>query len=74
MTISVWASARWIAVPIAYRLFSQMKTTGSFQRDARFNDSWNSPWGTEPSPKKQRITRSRSSYLMAKPTPVAMGR
>ena len=50
-----------MAVPIAYRLFSQMNTTGSFQRDARFRDSWNSPWGTEPSPKKQRITRFRSS-------------
>ena len=72
--MSVCASARWMAVPMAYRLFSQMNTTGSFQSDARFRDSWNSPWGTEPSPKKQRMTRSRSSYRMAKPTPAARGR
>ena len=36
---------------MAYRLFSQMKTTGSFHSAARFIASWNSPSGTAPSPK-----------------------
>ena len=33
-------------------LFSQMKTTGSFQVAARFIPSWAAPWPAAPSPKK----------------------
>ena len=38
---------------IANWLFSQTKTTGSFQIAARFIDSWRMPWFSAPSPKKQ---------------------
>src|SRR3989337_1070903 len=51
-----------------------MKRTGSFQSAARLSDSWNSPCGTAPSPKKQRTTWSPPWYLMAKPAPAASGR
>jgi len=36
---------------MAYRLFSQIQIIGSFQSAERFIASWNSPWGTAPSPK-----------------------
>ncbi len=38
-----------------------------------FSDSWNAPWFTAASPKKQTTTRSSSRYLMVQPTPVASG-
>jgi len=41
----------------AYWLFSQTNTMGSFQTEAMFSDSWNSPSAAAPSPKKH--TRSR---------------
>src|SRR3989304_3555222 len=51
-----------------------MKRTGSFQSAARLSDSWNSPSGTAPSPKKQSTTWSPPWYVMAKPAPAASGR
>ena len=41
-----------------YLLFSQMKTTGSFQIAARLTASWNAPSLVAPSPKKQATTWS----------------
>ena len=41
-----------------YLLFSQTKTTGSFQIAARLTASWNAPSLVAPSPKKQATTRS----------------
>ena len=35
----------WMAVPMQYRLFSQMNSTGTCHSAARFSDSWNSPSG-----------------------------
>ncbi len=61
---SVSDSERASAVPIAYRLFSQQNSTGSFQSAARFSDSWNSPSATAPSPKKQAVTRGRPLQLV----------
>jgi hypothetical protein len=37
-------------------LFSITKTTGSFQSDAMFSDSWNAPCFEAPSPKKLSTT------------------
>ena len=36
---------------MAYRLFSQMNTTGSRCTPAKFIASWHSPWLEAPSPK-----------------------
>ena len=54
--MSVTDCVRANAVPMAYRLFSQMKITGSFHRAAMFSDSWKTPWAADPSPKKHRQT------------------
>ena len=63
-----------MAVPIAYRLFSQQNSTGSSQSAARFMHSWNSPSATAPSPKKQAVTRDSPRILSASATPTASGR
>jgi hypothetical protein len=72
--ISTTDSARSIRVPIAYRLFSQRKSTGSFQSEARFSASWNSPSATAPSPKTQAVTRIRPCRASANARPTAIGR
>ena len=46
-----------------YLLFSQRKTTGSFQIAARFTASWKAPSLAAPSPKKLTTTRSRPRSL-----------
>ena len=56
---------------MAYWLFSQMYTTGSFQIAARLADSWRIPWFNAPSPKKQRVTSSRPASWAASAAPVA---
>ena len=58
-----------IDVPIAYRLFSQRKSTGSCQSAARLSDSWNSPSATAPSPKKQAVTRCALLQLVGEREP-----
>ena len=47
-----------------YLLFSQMKTTGSFQIAARLTASWNAPSLAAPSPKKLTTTRSSPLHLV----------
>jgi hypothetical protein len=71
--MSVAASERASAVPIAYRLFSHTNSTGSFHSAARFNDSWNSPSATAPSPKKQAAMPPRSCSCSASARPTASG-
>jgi len=42
---------RETCIDMPYWLLSQINTTGSFQTEAIFNDSWNSPSFEAPSPK-----------------------
>ena len=57
----------------AYWLFSQMKTTGSRQMEARLSASWKAPWFEAPSPKKHRQTRFVPRSCWASAMPLAMG-
>ena len=50
---------------MANSLFSQTKSTGSFQMLAMFSPSWKAPLFTAPSPKKATATRSDSEELEA---------
>src|SRR5438477_173129 len=58
---------------MAYWLFSQMKTTGSFQSPASARPSWKAPMLAVPSPKKQRVTSGSPRYLLPNATPAAIG-
>ena len=46
-----------MSIDMPYLLFSQTKTTGSFQIAAMFSASWNAPSLVAPSPKKTRQMR-----------------
>jgi hypothetical protein len=70
---SVTAELRSMAVPMPYRLFSQMKMTGSFQMAAMFIDSQKAPLFTAASPNRHTTTPSFFWYRKAKPTPTASG-
>src|SRR4030095_13099466 len=59
---------------MAYWLFSQMNTIGSFHCDARARPSWKAPMFAVPSPKKHSVTSFSSRYLDANATPAAMGK
>jgi hypothetical protein len=56
-----------------YRLFSQTKTTGSFQTAARFTASWKAPMFVVPSPKKQAVTLPSWRMRLAHAMPTAVG-
>ena len=58
---------------MAYWLFSQMKTTGSFHSAASATPSKKPPMLAEPSPKKHRVTRFSPRYLHFQATPAAIG-
>ena len=62
-----------IALFAAYWLFSQTNTMGSFQTEAMFSDSWNSPSAAAPSPKKHTVTAPLPSSWPARAAPHAMG-
>jgi hypothetical protein len=57
---------------IAYWLFSQTKTTGSFQMAAMLSASLKMPSWTAPSPKKQTATLLSLRCLKAQAAPQAM--
>ena len=57
----------------AYWLFSQMKTTGSFQVAARFIPSCTAPWPAAPSPKYATTAWSVPRSFAVSPAPQACG-
>src|SRR6266851_6535450 len=67
--------AQWYVqgVDSAYWLFSQTKTTGSFQTVARFIASWTVPCAAAPSPKKQTVTAPVLRVLALSAAPAARG-
>jgi hypothetical protein len=58
---------------VAYKLFSQMKTTGTRQSAARLKDSSSAPWLTAPSPNTLTATRSLPARASAHAAPAASG-
>src|SRR2546423_8688085 len=57
-----------------YWLFSQTKTTGSFQMTDRLSASWNAPMLVVPSPKKQTATCPDLRACADHAAPAAIGR
>ena len=58
---------------MAYRLFSQQKSTGRCHRAARLALSWSSPSAKAPSPKTTAVTTGRPRIASARARPTASG-
>src|SRR5919197_1352918 len=58
---------------IAYRLFSQIQTTGSLWMPEKFSPSCQSPSLVAPSPNQQATIASSPRYFIAYPIPAACG-
>ncbi len=54
-------------------MFTQTNSTGSFQTEARFTDSWNDPVLVAPSPKKQTVMFGDFCMRWLSADPTAMG-
>ena len=68
--MAIWC---FCSTEIAYRLFSQMKITGSLCTPAKFRPSCHAPALVAPSPNQHAVTASSPRYRAAQANPAAWG-